>query len=507
MDVKSVEPIAFALECHQKGQFDDAERMYGELLDRNPENADALHLLGMLFHDTGRFESALNMIARAIELSPHTPYYHSNLGNVLQQLHRFADAELCYREALRLDPKMAEAHNNLGNALGALDRIPEAMLSFLDAIQRRPEYHEAYANLGRLLLAGGMHSQALACYREAVRLAPDHEPYRAGVAAALGKCGEAQAREHNHEAAVQSYLAALDLAPEEPSLHLGLADSLLAMGRLEAGWLEAEWRWRSADSPNVSFSQPVWDGRALAGRRILLWAEQGHGDTIQFVRFAEAVKAAGGVVLLECQPRLERLLRSCPWVDEVLPFGAPLPDFDVHAPLQSLGRILRTGMSSIPAKVPYLFAKPELVDRSRPATSGACRVGIAWSGNPDNRRDLERSIPARCFEVLKTVPGVECISLQKEDVPGDFADAAALVAHLGLVISVDTAAAHLAGAMGKPVWTLLPYAADPRWLVDREDTPWYPTMRLFRQPSPGDWDSVLARVRSELERFRDEPRA
>jgi len=506
MDVRSIEPIAFALECHQKGQLDEAERMYGELLARNPEDADALHLLGMLLHDTGRFESALGCIARAIELRPDTPYYHSNLGNVLQRLQRFGDAELCYRQALRLDPRLAEASNNLGNALAALDRMPEAIQSFLDAIQRRPEYHEAYANLGHLLLERGMCVEALGCYREASRLAPEYQPYRASVAIALGKCGEAHARGHNHEAAIQSYLAALDLAPDEPSLHLGLGNSLLAMGRLESGWREAEWRWRIGDYPNLSFSQPVWDGQPLAGSRILLWAEQGHGDTIQYVRFAEAVKRAGGFVLIECQPRLERLLSSCPWLDEVIPFGAPLPDFDIHAPLQSLGRILRTSLANIPANIPYLSAEPELIDARKAGESGACRVGIAWSGNPENRYDADRSLTTGHFADLKSIPGVNWFSLQKEDVPGDFADAAALVASLDLVISVDTAAAHLAGALGKPVWTLLPFAADSRWLLDRDDSQWYPTMRLFRQDSPGDWDSVLARVRLELERFRDERR-
>jgi cytochrome c-type biogenesis protein CcmH/NrfG len=478
--------------------------MYGELLARNPEDADALHLLGMLFHDTGRFDSALGSIARAIELRPETPYYHSNLGNVLQQLKRFDDAELCYRQALRLDPQLAEAHNNLGNALSELDRVPEALRSFLDAIQRRPGYHEAYANLGNVLLKQKLYPEALACYREAARLAPEYEGYRGRVALALGKCAEAQARLHNHDGAVQGYLSALDLAQDEPDLHLGLAHSLLAMGRMEAGWREAEWRWRVCEYPNLSFPQPVWDGRPLDGRRILLWAEQGYGDTIQFVRFAEQVKRAGGKVVLECQPRLARLMRTCPWLDEVVPFGDALPSFDVHAPLQSLGRILRTGLAQIPASIPYLSADPELARQRVMTQSGGCRVGIAWSGNPENKYDVERSIGASQLADLKSVPGVEWFSLQKEDVPGDFADAAALVANLDLVISVDTAAAHLAGSLGKPVWTLLPYAADSRWLLDRGDTPWYPTMRLFRQPTAGDWDSVLARVRAELERFRDE---
>jgi tetratricopeptide (TPR) repeat protein len=478
--------------------------MYGELLARNPEDADALHLLGMLFHDSGRFESALGCIARAIELRPETPYYHSNLGNVLQQLKRFGDAELCYRQALRLDPRFAEAYNNLGNALSELDRVPEALQSFLDAIQRRPGYHEAYANLGHMLLAQNMYPEALACYREAARLAPEYEPYRASVAVALGKCAEGQVRQHNHEGAIQSYLSALDLVPDEPGIHLGLAQSLLAIGRLEAGWREAEWRWRVCEYPNLSFPQPVWDGRPLDGKRILLWAEQGYGDTIQFVRFAEQVKRAGGQVVLECQPGLERLMRTCPWLDEVIPFGARLPEFDVHAPLQSLGRILRTGLAEVPANIPYLSAEPELGRKWARTQAATCRVGIVWKGNPENKYDTDRSIVTSQLADLKSVQGVEWFSLQKEDLPGDFTEAAALVMNMDLVISVDTAAAHLAGALGKPVWTLLPYAADSRWLLDREDTPWYTTMRLFRQPSAGDWGSVLARVREELERFRDE---
>jgi Flp pilus assembly protein TadD len=502
------EPIAFAVECHQKGQFAEAERAYRDLLCQNPDNPDALHLLGMLAHDTGQPSKALELITRAVRLRPDISYYHSNLGNVLQQLERFQDAEHSYREALRLEPRLAEAHNNLGNALRALQRVPEAIASFLEAVKWKPEYHQAFGNLADLLLEQQRWEEAAVCYREARRIAPGWTPYTSGLVSALDKWGEQLRERGEYARAVACYQGALALSPRDPNLHLSLAHALLITGQFEPGWLEFEWRWLVKDCPIVSFPQPLWDGSPLAGKRILLWAEQGLGDTIQFVRFAELVKEAGGTVVLECQPPLARLLRTCPWIDEPIPYGEPLPDFDVHAPLQSLPRILRTTLGTIPAHVPYLSADADLVRswKERLATCRGLRTGLVWAGNPHNRYDPQRSIPKERLETLMRTPGVDWFSLQKEDLPGDFSDAAALIANLDLVISVDTAAAHLAGALAKPVWTLLPFAPDFRWLMELEHSPWYPSMRLFRQPAAGDWDSVLTRVRQALEDFRDEHR-
>jgi tetratricopeptide (TPR) repeat protein len=495
------EPIAFAVECHQKGAFEEAEKVYRELLAENPENPDAMHLLGMLAHDTGSPETALGYIARAIQLRPHVPYYHSNLGNVFQRLGRYQDAELCYQEALRLQPGMPVAYNNLGNALNAMKRFPEATHSFLEAIRLKPDYHEAFGNLANMLVGQGSWKEAAACYEEAHRLRPDDTRYAAGLVNVLEKSAGEWAQQGNHALAIACYGAALEVWPEDPELHLRLSHSLLVTGQLVSGWEELEWRWRIKDHPNVSFAQPVWDGAPIPGKRILLWAEQGSGDTIQFVRFAADAKRAGGTVLVECQPSLERLLRTCAGVDEVIPFGSPLPDFDLHAPLQSLPRIVRTTLETIPKQVPYLSAG---------AAAGALepgsvmlRVGLAWAGNPQNQNDARRSMRPEQFLALKQIPGIEWCSLQKEDVAGDFLDAAGLIANLDLVISVDTAAAHLAGALGKPVWTLLAFAADSRWLLDREDSPWYPGMRLFRQSEPGEWDPVLTRVGEALEDFRN----
>jgi len=503
------DPIAFALECHRKGEFEEAERVYRGLLEQNPGNADDLHLMGMLAHDTGQTERALGLIASAIALRPETPYYHSNLGNVLQKLERFQDAELCYREALRLDPALAEAHNNLGNALRALGRIPEAIGSLLEAVRLNPRYHEAFSNLAGLLLQQSQWREAAACYDEARRIAPASEPYAAGLAAATIRWGDQLRTEGDYTHAIACYQQGVALLPDDPEPHLLLSQALLITGQWEQGWNEFEWRWRIKGCPAVSFRQPLWDGSPLDGRRILLWAEQGLGDTIQFVRYAQMVKSAGGTVVVECQPPLARLLRTCPEIAEVVAFGSPLPDFDVHAPMQSLPRILHTTVESIPARTPYLSADPDLARdwESRLASSRGCRVGLAWAGSPHNREDARRSIAKEKFALFERIPGVDCFSLQKEDVPGDFADAAALMANLDLVISVDTAAAHLAGAFAKPVWTLLPFAPDARWLTGREDSPWYPGMRLFRQTTPGDWEPVLARVCQALELFRDQRQA
>jgi tetratricopeptide (TPR) repeat protein len=298
-------------------------------------------------------------------------------------------------------------------------------------------------------------------------------------------------------------------------LHLAVAQHLLARGRFEPGWKEFEWRWRAGGVSATPFPQPPWDGSPLEGRRILLWAEQGLGDSLQFIRYAALVKRAGGTVLVECQPPLAGLTELAAGVDQVIPFGSALPDFDVHLPLQSLPRVLGTTLETIPAAVPYLSVDPALVEhwRARVGQADGFRVGLAWAGNPSHANDRNRSMPGGHFTALAGIPGCALFSLQVGSRAGelagvpvthlggefrDCADTAAAILSLDLVISVDSMVAHLAGALGKPVWTLLATAADYRWLLEREDSPWYPSMRLFRQARPGDWEEVMARVAEAL---------
>jgi Flp pilus assembly protein TadD len=475
-----LEILQSALEHQQAERLEEAEALYREVLARDPENADALHLLGVLACQSRRHELALAWIARAIALNPSASFYHNNLGNVLQELGRFEEAILCYQEALRLEPDYAEACSNLGNALTRLRRYEEAVASALEALRLKPDYAAAYTNLGCTLQALGRVEEAVACHQEALRLQSDHV-----------------------------------------DAHMNLAAALLLLGDFERGWEEHEWRWKKKESPPRGFPQPLWDGSPLAGRKILLYAEQGLGDTIQYARYVALVRRKGAsAVAVECQPRLAPLLETVRGVDLVIPAGSPLPDFDVHAPLLSLPRILRTTLETVPAEVPYLSAEPARVETwgHRMAEAHGLRVGLAWGGNPDYKNDRNRSIPLEALAPLAGVPNVDFFSLQRgpaaaqlrsppegfritnlEEEASQVTDTVAAILNLDLVISVDTMVAHLAGALGRPLWILLPFAPDCRWLLHRNDSPWYPTARLYRQPRPDNWQAVIAEVKEALE--------
>jgi hypothetical protein len=325
--------------------------------------------------------------------------------------------------------------------------------------------------------------------------------------------------------AVASYRRALELRPDYAEAHNNLAFVWLLTGDFEQGWSEYEWRWKANLLSPPSFTQPLWDGTPLAGRTILLYAEQGLGDTLQFIRYAPLVERRGGRVIMACPRPLLQLLASCPGIDRLVALDAVSSDFELYALLMSLPRILGTSLESIPADVPYLEADPELTVhwQSELATfSREFRIGIAWQGNPDHRGDRHRSFRLAQFAPVARLEGVRLFSLQKgpgaeqirevgdrfpvtdlgsrlDETTGAFMDTAAVMKNLDLVISADTAIAHLAGALGVPIWVALSSAPDWRWLLGREDSPWYPTMRLFRQASPGDWDGVFARIAAAVE--------
>jgi hypothetical protein len=319
--------------------------------------------------------------------------------------------------------------------------------------------------------------------------------------------------------AVAWFTLALERTPELGSVHMNYALACLQRGDFARGWTEYEWRFHCREHPILAQGMPPWDGSPLHGRSILLWAEQGLGDSIQFIRYAPAVARRGGRVIVSCPRLLVRILATCPGVAQAIPEGAPQTDFDCHAPLMSLPRIFGTTVDTIPAEVPYLEADLALATlwRDELARFGGFRIGIAWQGNPDHKKDRHRSFRLARFQPLASVPGVRLFSLQKgpgteqldelagrfpvTDLGGrldDFTDTAALVQNLDLVITPDTSLAHLAGALGVPVWVMIPFASDWRWLLGREDTPWYPSMRLFRQRRWGDWDEVFSRMAREL---------
>jgi tetratricopeptide (TPR) repeat protein len=487
-----------------------------EALRLRPGSAEAHNNLGNALLRQRRPEEAAAHYREALRLRPDFAEAHSNLGVALADLGRLEEAAEHHREALRLNPNYPEAHNNLGNVLRDQWKLDEAIDCFRAAVRLRPDYAEAHNNLGMAARRGGKLEQAVACYRRALELRPDYAEARSNLGNALKDQGQL-------DEAAACFEAALRLRPDHAEAHWNRALLWLLRGDFARGWPEYEWRWTQPGFTPRPFPQPLWDGGPLAGRAVLLWAEQGLGDTLHFVRYAALAKARGGRVIVECQPALRRLLAGAAGVDQLVAQGEPLPPFDVQAPLLSLPGIFGTAADTIPANVPYLQAKPERVEhwRRELAGLGGLKVGIAWQGNPAFRGDRQRSVPLAHFAPLAAVEGVRLLGLQKgpgqeqlaglagrfpvldlgpelDAAAGPFVDTAAVMKNLDLVISSDTAVPHLAGALGVPVWVALPSVPDWRWLLGREDCPWYPTMRLFRQARPDDWGEVFARLAAEL---------
>ncbi len=407
------------------------------------------------------------------------------------------------------------------NVLNELGQSDEAVDHYFRALEVKPDHFLAINNLGIVRADSDNGTDAAAWFREAVRLKPDY-------AGAFNNLGSVLRDQRKLPESVAAYQEAIRLQPDFAEAHRNLGMVWLLQGDLENGWPAYEWRRKVKRLAYETFSQPLWDGSLLAGKTILLHAEQGLGDTLQFIRFAALVKEHGGNVVLECPAELVRLVRNCPGVDQIAPQGSPRPGFDVQAPLLSLPYILRTTPANIPSSVPYLSVAAEIIERWRQEIAGAAcdaslKVGIVWQGNPRlaqpecRAADRRRSVPLAHFEALASVPGVRLFSLQKEhgteqlvalkDRLGiidlgarlaDFTDTAAAMMNLDLLVSADTAPLHLAGALGRPVWAVLPYSGCWRWFHDREDSPWYPSVKLYRQRQPGDWQEVFARIARDL---------
>jgi tetratricopeptide (TPR) repeat protein len=498
------------------GKVSEAAAAYREALRLQPGHAMAQNNLGTALRMQGKLDEALASFERASQLDPAYPTPHHNRGSLLRDLGRLDEAVASYEQALRLRPDWAVARTNLGNALKEQRKLEEAVACLEQAVRQDPAYAPAHKGLGDALRDTGRLADAAASYERALRLRPNDADVHNALAVALRDQGRLPE-------ALAGFEQALRLGPEHPEARLNRAQEWLRLGRFAEGWPEYEWRWRQPNLPPRPTGRPAWDGSPLAGRTILLYAEQGLGDTLQFVRYAAVVKRQGGTVVLACQPALVRLLAGCPGVGRVVPKGDPLPPFDVQAPLLSVPGLLGTSLDTIPREVPYLTPAPDLVDhwRRELCAVGGFRVGIAWQGNPGFSADRQRSVPLLPFTRLAQLDGVRLFSLQvgpgREQLTaqGDrvgvadlggrfdatsFADAAAAVKNLDLVVTVDTALAHLAGALAVPTWVALPIVPDWRWLLGREDSPWYPTMRLFRQREAGNWDEVFGRIAQELRR-------
>jgi tetratricopeptide (TPR) repeat protein len=530
------------------GRLKDAIAAYERVLAREPGNSLALNNLGVALRRAGEAERAVRCFAAAVRHNPRNADAHYNLGNALRDAKRHDDAIECYRRALKLNPRYAAAYVNLALALKAAKRVADARRCLVAGLRALPDAAMLHLELGILLWEQRQDEAALAHYRKALALEPTSHKIRHNIAAVLLRLDryapaleagrEAIRAEANHaeshailgqalcalgrlDEAEASLRRAIALDADNLSANLGLARVLLLGGRFKEGWPAYEVRWKRATTPRPQWPKPAWEGEDIKGRTLLLYTEQGFGDTIQFIRYAALLRDRGARVILSCEPPLARLMATVDGVAQVIARGGTVPDFDRHAALLSVPRILGTERDTIPAAVPYIRA-PEAQPQRAPRPRRV--VGIAWAGSGQHENDRNRSIALKTLLPALDLPGLDFVSLQFDGRGGeiareiaglgaealtpsvmgrvkDFADTAALLPRIDLVISVDTAVAHLAGAMARPVWVLLPFAPDWRWMLERADSPWYPTMRLYRQTAPGNWSSVIERVHEDLAKF------
>ncbi len=495
---------------HGEGKTEEAEAAFREILDGHPDQPDALHLLGNLEFRKGHSGMAADLVSRAIGINADNPDYHATLGAILKDLGRITEAGDHFARAAALSPENADLHFHCAEMRRLDSKNAQAEESYRKALSLRPDFPRAGNGLGIVLDEQGKTEEAEACFRETLKTMGEDPDL-------LYNLGNVLKDQHRPDEAMAAYRRALEIRPDFPEAHVHLAFALLLKGDFADAWEEYEWRWRVPNftSKVRNFDQPVWDGGDLDGRTILLHAEQGFGDTLQFVRYAKAAADRGGRVIFECPPPLARLMETAAGVDEVIASGQPLPTFDCHAALLSVPGIVGTTMETVPADIPYLSAEPDLASSwaERLGSAPGLKVGIAWSGTAEKRGNPSRACPLSAFEPLLRQPGLSLFSLQKdppdEDLPlpdgltdlsgdlNDFADTAAVIQALDLIVSIDTAVAHLAGALGRETWLLLSTAGDWRWSMERTDSPWYPTIRLFRQTRAHQWDDVLEAVSAE----------
>jgi protein O-GlcNAc transferase len=572
--------LSDAIALHRNGQLPEAREQCRRMLQVEPNQAETLHLMGVIAYQQGHHRQAVEFISKAIENKPAHPMFHNNLGLALEALDLEAEAKLEYEKAIQMDDRYADAHNNLGIILkkeGLLDaasrhfqqainlehRMPMAHLNFgktlLDqgnlqaaighyqkAIELDPYYAKAYNNLGNALREQGQIDAAIDNFRQAVCIRPNYVGALNNLGNALRACnrldeafdiftraisaapdsaesycnlGNAFKDSGQYEKALSHYKHAIQLRSGFAEAHFNCAMVYLLTENFEEGWPEYEWRlqkqeWKAL-CPGRS-NLPLWNGESFVGKKLLVYDEQGFGDTIQFVRYLPLVKSRGGRVIFETRRQLMRLFDRFPGVDELVErksYNTPAREADSYIPLCSLPGIFKTRLETIPADIPYLHPNPDKVNQWRHRFStGGVKVGLVWQGSSV---DPKRSIDPGLFSPLDDKQDISLYGLQKDAAQSesmladkrilnlgddfkDFADTAGVIANLDLVISIDTSVAHLAGAMGKPVWILLPHVADWRWFLDRTDSPWYPTMRLFRQTAKGDWHEVIRCVLAEL---------
>jgi tetratricopeptide (TPR) repeat protein len=496
------------------GRFDEAIAEYRAAIAIKPNLADARLNLANIFAERGQFDAALAEFHAVLRIQPNHAEGLIRLAKLLGRMSRFDEAIAICRHALQVRPNSAEGLNVLGSLHYAREEFDEASAAFTKAIEADPQIVMTRNNLAMALAAAGKLDEGISMARSAVEMNPEYTEGFNTLGHLLNDRGD-------YDEAAKAFRRAIELRPDYPLPHWNLSLILLLRGDFENGWAEHEWRRKTnVESRPREFPQPFWDGGDPRGKTILVHQEQGYGDMLQFIRFAPLVAERGGRVVVSCAPELSKLFREMPQISAVC--GSDnLPSFDFHCPILSLPYAFKTRVDSIPANVPYLKAPADTAERwaqTLGPRDGKLRVGLAWMGNPKRRLNTQRSVTLELLMPLSKIDGAKFYSLQKGrtaaipdgfemvDLSGkltDFAETAGAIANLDLVISVDTAVAHLAGAMGKPAWVLIGYVPASRWMLDRNDSPWYPSMRLFRQPAMDDWKTPIGQVAEALRKLID----
>ena len=549
-----------ALHClgmiaYQQGQYDSAAELIAKAIAANRQIAQFHNTLGVVLAAVGKTQKAIDAYRQAISLKPDYAEAYANMAGALQWQGQYADAVESCKKAIQLQPALAGAYYNLANILRQQGRHDEAIENYQQVILLRPDFAMAYGNMAVTLKEQHRDAEAIESYKQAIRLMPADATLRHDLGAVLKDCHRYDEATENYKQALRlnpdyaeaynslgvamkerghcteaigNYEQAIRLKPDYADAHWNKSLALLLSGRLSEGWKEYQRRYDDLNSKNSPYysKKTLWDGSSFAGKTLFVRYQQGLGDNIQFARYLPMVKERGGTVIYETKKPLTNRLRTLGGIDELVEAsanGRPAANFDLHISLMDLPRVFATTIETIPSSIPYLYADPAKakVWRNRIVRKDLI-VGIVWAGAPAHRNDRNRSCTLADFAPLAGIDGIQLYGLQKGDATRqadeastgiiaenlgqdfeNFTDTAAAIENMDLVISVDTAVLHLAGAMGKPAWALLPFAPDWRWMLERQDSPWYPTMKLFRQKSPGDWNDVFADVKKELQALAD----
>jgi tetratricopeptide (TPR) repeat protein len=495
-------------------RFDEALSSYNQAIAIEPYYADAFNNRGIVLQELKRFDEALSSYNQAIAIEPKFAQAYYNRGIVLQELKRFDEALDSYDQAISINSNFVNAYNNKGVILKSLKRFDEALSVYNQAISIKPDYSKTYYNQGIALQELNRHDEALISYDQAIAINPDYPE-------AYNNVGNTLQELKQFDKALVNYNHAISIDPDYADAFFNKSTLLILRGDYSEGWQLYEWRWKQKHNINSRrhYKKPLWLGNeSLIDKTLLITIEQGFGDYIQFIRYALLVQKLDVKVILEVPSILISVVATLKGQFTLVETGKPLPDFDYHCPVASLPLAFKTTLKSIPGELPYLYANENCKKKwgKKLGKKTITRIGLVWAGNPDHTNDYNRSLLLKQFSSLLTLP-FEFHSLQKDlrevdaqtliDFPDlyqhqdelhDFSDTAALIDAMDIIISVDTSVAHLAGAMGKKLWLLLPYLPDFRWMLDREDSPWYPCAILYRQKKINDWDSALEKLKADL---------